>query len=67
MNMKELLEKNDAELVDFLKEKREELRKLRFGIAGSSMRNTKAIRGLRQAIAQTLTELTKREKERKNA
>lgn len=56
MTMKEFKEKNDAELSTFIAEKREELRKLRFGTAGSVMRNTRSIRNLRREIAQALTE-----------
>lgn len=55
MDIKELQQKNDAELAEFVAEKREALRKLRFGGAGSGMRNTKAIKNLRREIAQGLT------------
>lgn len=60
MNMKEIREKNEADIVKFVSEKREELRKLRFGVTGSSMRNTHAIRNVKREIAQALTELTSR-------
>lgn len=62
MNMKELKERNDAELAAFVAEKREELRKMRFGVTGSGMRNTRAIRTIRRDIARVLTEVTKRAK-----
>jgi len=62
MTMTELQQKNNGELVTYIDEKREELRKLRFGTAGSGMRNTKAIRNLRREIAQALTEVTARTK-----
>jgi ribosomal protein L29 len=65
MEMSELQKKNDAELIGFVKEKREELRKLRFGVVGAGQRNTRAIRTLRHTIARALTEVTKREKEMK--
>lgn len=65
MNMSDLQKKNDAELVTHIGEKREELRKLRFGTAGSGMRNTHSIRNTRREIAQALTELKNRV--RKNA
>jgi ribosomal protein L29 len=58
--MNELREKNEAELIAFVSEKRTELRSLRFGVAGSSMRNTRAIRTIKKSIAQALTELTSR-------
>jgi ribosomal protein L29 len=57
MHMTELQKKNDADLVKFINEQREELRKLRFGVTGSGMRNTRAIRTIRREIAQALTEL----------
>jgi len=60
MNMKELKEKNEADLTKLVHEKREELRKLRFGVAGSTMRNVHAGKNLRREIAQILTELTSR-------
>lgn len=60
MNMKQLREKKDAELVTLVAEKREELRKLRFGAGGSAMRNVHAAKNLRKEVAQALTELTHR-------
>jgi ribosomal protein L29 len=63
MNMKELREKNDADLAQFVAEKREELRKLRFGVAGSTMRNVHASKNLRREVAQALTEITRRNAE----
>lgn len=62
--MKEIQEKNDADLAQFVAEKREELRKLRFGTAGSGMRNTRAMRNLRGDIARGLTELGRRAKQK---
>ncbi len=55
--MTDLQNKTEAELLTAITEKREELRKLRFGTAGSGMRNTRVIRTLRRDIARTLTEL----------
>lgn len=63
MNMKELREKNEADLAKFVAEKREELRKLRFGAAGSTMRNVHAAKNLRREVAQALTEITRRNAE----
>lgn len=60
--MSELQQKNNVELGVFIAEKREELRKLRFGVTGSGMRNTHAIRNIRHDIARALTEVTKRTK-----
>lgn len=58
--MKDIREKNETELTKFVGEKRDELRKLRFGIAGSNLRNTRAQRTARREIAQVLTELNTR-------
>jgi ribosomal protein L29 len=62
MTMTELQKKTDGDLVQFINEKREELRKLRFGVTGSGMRNTRSIRAIRHEIAQALTELRTRAK-----
>lgn len=62
MNTSDLQQKNDTDLVTMITEMREELRKLRFGTAGSAMRNSHAVRNLRRDIARALTELTKRSK-----
>lgn len=58
--MTELQQKNTADLIAFIGEKREEIRKIRFGTAGSGMRNTHALRTLRREVAQAITELNKR-------
>lgn len=60
MNQKEIKEKNNADLTALVAEKRAEIRKVRFGAAGSGMRNTKAIRNNRRAVARALTELNLR-------
>ncbi len=60
MKTSELQQKNDSDLVTFITEKREELRKIRFGVAGSGLRNSHTIRTMRREIAQALTELKKR-------
>jgi ribosomal protein L29 len=61
MNTSDLQQKNDTDLVTMITEMREELRKLRFGTAGS-VRNSHAVRNLRRDIARALTELNKRSK-----
>lgn len=58
--MKDIREKNNADLAQLVDEKRTELRKLRFGGAGSALRNTRSQRNIRREIAQALTELTTR-------
>ncbi len=54
--MKEIKEKNDKDLSTLLLEKQEELRALRFGTAGSKMRDVRAGRKVRHTIARILTE-----------
>ena len=61
MNMSELQQKNDADLLKVITEKRAELQKIRFGGAGSGMRNTRVVRNLRREIAQALTEVQNRQ------
>jgi len=58
--MLNLTEKTVPELENLLAEKREALRKFRFGIAGSKNRNVKEGKNLRKEIAQILTEIGKR-------
>jgi ribosomal protein L29 len=58
--MKDIREKNTADLTQFVGEKRTELRKLRFGTAGSNLRNTRATRTARRDIARALTEMNAR-------
>lgn len=60
MNTKELQEKTTADLMTLVTEKRAEIRKIRFGAAGSGMRDTRAIRNNRKAIARALTEVSLR-------
>lgn len=62
MKISEFKEKNDTDLLTAIAEMREELRKLRFGTAGSAIRNSHAVRNLRRDIARALTELTRRSK-----
>lgn len=45
------------DLKKLVAEKQEELRALRFNVAGSKNRNVKLAQSLRKAIARTLTEL----------
>lgn len=48
-----------AELLKLAADKREELRVLRFGVAGSKNRNVKAARNLRKEVARALTQAQK--------
>lgn len=52
--------KTDIDLAKALNEKREALRKFRFGISGSKTRNVKEGRDIRKEIARILTELNGR-------
>lgn len=58
--MEEIRKKSDADLTKFIAEKREALRALRFGGAGSGMRDVKSIKNTRKEVAQALTELNAR-------
>ena len=58
----DLKEKNVSELNDLLREKREELRTLRFSIAGGRANDGNALRKTRAEVARILTELGKRAK-----
>lgn len=62
MKQKELQKKNDAELATLLKEKREAVRTLRFGVAGSGTRNVKEGKNTKKLIARILTEAHRRAK-----
>ena len=52
--------KNNKDLIKMLNEKREVLRKFRFGISGSKTRDVKEGKNARKEIAQVLTELNSR-------
>lgn len=52
--------KNNKDLIKMLNEKREVLRKFRFGISGSKTRDVKEGKNARKEIAQALTELNSR-------
>ena len=51
----DLSKHSKEELIKLAQDKREELRVLRFGIAGSKNRNVKQARNLRKEIARALT------------
>ncbi len=53
-------EKNSKDLIKALNEKREILRKFRFGISGSKTRDVKEGKNTRKEVAQILTELNSR-------
>ena len=53
-------EKSNKDLIKILNEKREDLRKFRFGISGSKTRNVKEGKNTRKKIARNLTELNAR-------
>ena len=58
MDFKELQQKENAELMKLLSEKRARLRELRFKILEGQMKNVKASRTIRKEIAQIETILT---------
>lgn len=57
--MADMKGKGAGELTKLVSEKREELRAIRFGTAGSADRNVKKRKALRKDIARALTEVTK--------
>jgi ribosomal protein L29 len=61
--MEEIRKKTDGDLRKLLTEKREDLRKFRFDVTGTRVRNVKFGRGVRKEIAQILTELNARVKQ----
>ncbi len=60
--MTEITKKDTADLKKLLKEKREEVRASRFGVAGAAARNVKTQMNARREIARILTELNARAK-----
>ncbi|MBI2673912.1 MAG: 50S ribosomal protein L29 [Candidatus Zambryskibacteria bacterium] len=52
-------DKSKQDLIKALGERREALRKLRFGSTGSKTRNVKARSGVRKDVARIMTELNK--------
>jgi len=60
MSNKDIQKKSEKDLQKALKEKRESLRGFRFGLSGSSTRNSKEGKNLKKGIAQILTELQSR-------
>lgn len=62
MAVKNLEKNTDKDLLKDIKSKREDLRKFRFGLAGSKTRDTKVGKNLKKEIAQILTELNSRNK-----
>ena len=58
--MTDFAKKSDKDLNKTLREKREELRKIRFGVA--QKRDPKAHRNIRKDVARMLTELNSRTK-----
>lgn len=57
MSIKDLQKKNKTDLKKDLKEKREALRKFRFGLSGSRTRNVKEGSNLRKDIARIISVL----------
>jgi len=62
-NYKDIQKKNDVDLVSFVKEQRETLRKARFGAAGAGNSDVKAVRTAKKDVARSLTELNARKRD----
>ncbi|MEA2701695.1 MAG: Ribosomal protein [Candidatus Parcubacteria bacterium] len=58
----DIKQKDQSELNELLKSKREELRTLRFSIAGGRSKDGNALRKTRADVARIMTELGKRDK-----
>ena len=63
---KDIQKSSDKDLVTLVAEKREELRKFRFGTAGAGTRDVRAIRAARKEVARSLTELNVRKRAESN-
>lgn len=58
--MTDIKKKSAPDLVKHLEEKREDLRAIRFDLAGTKTKNTMSRKELRKEVARTLTELNAR-------
>jgi ribosomal protein L29 len=56
MKMKEIIKLNKEELTKLLKEKRDFLREVAFGIAGSKAKNVKKVYATKKDVARILTQ-----------
>ncbi len=65
-NYKDIQKKSDKDLVAFVKEQRESLRKSRFGAAGAGSADVKTVRTAKKNIARSLTELNARKRDQAN-
>ena len=65
-NYKDIQKKKDKELVTFVQEQREILRKARFAAAGAGGADVKTVRSAKKNIAQALTLLNVRKQEQSN-
>jgi len=63
--MKDIQKKTDKDLVEFINEKRGELRSMRFSAAGSGVRDAHSMSQTRKEVARGLTELNSREADSK--
>jgi len=64
MTTEEIKKKKDAELIELLTKKQEDLRELRFGVSGGGTNRTSAFSSLRKDIARIKTEINARERAR---
>lgn len=60
MELKELQAMDDGQLTTLVREQREALRQLRFGIASKSVKNVREVRTRRLTVARALTLLAQR-------
>jgi len=64
--MKDIQKKDEKGLVEYVKEKREEVRGFRFGTAGAGTRNVRSVRAAKKEIARSLFELSLRKRTNSN-
>lgn len=64
--MKEIQKKDDKALVEYVQEKREEVRAFRFGTAGAGAKGAHSMRLAKKEIARSLALLTARKRSQSN-
>ena len=65
MKMKEIREKNEAELKKLCQNYKEKLRSLRFKVAQKQVKDVRELRDVRKDLARILTETNRRQREKK--
>ncbi len=66
ITMKEIRKKDEKGLIEYVNEKREEVRAFRFGTSSGGTRDVRAVRTAKKEIARSLTELSARKRSSAN-